>query len=286
MGNKFSRRRDAPAKNAETVTPEQKTTEESAARKTADDSAASQIQVVTDRGNLDVVMEEPATTEGCLSSQQCVSECKEVEDPPAPEPVVEESSTAAQTEILVSATKASPTEPEESLVSPEPQTQGEDVEAVQPTSESGPTPDETLLQQTDLLRHGAPPEPELSSPLVADFGIADVTPSSAPNSDSVTPDEASGVPAGEKDSAELAESSPLEPERCAGTSESPKELIEVEAAEFYEKHMSDANEERASEILKALELKGNDLVTDFMLSDVKLPDDTPFIDVSASNELI
>lgn len=319
MGNRFSRRRDAPAASAEAVAAEQKAAEEPAAAQPAEDSTTTQTQEVTE--NLDVVVGEQVTLKACLPSEECVSECKEVEAPaapvsdPEPEPAVKETPAPVQPEPLVLDSTPAPPEPEpvvEAPPAPEPAPEPEpvpepesapvpepdpvvevdpvpvtDVEAVpEAIPEPEPAPAEPMEQQTDLLSQESLPEPVLPSPPLTDSAVPDVTPSPAPIP--ISPEEPVDVPAGEQcqDSTEAAENSTFEPDQPADTSEFLEKLVEVEAPECLEKLGSDVNEESVCEILKNLELKGNDLVNDLIPSDVKIPDDTPIIDMSTSNELM
>lgn len=319
MGNRFSRRRDAPVTSAEAVATEQKAAEEPAAAQPAEDPAITQTQEATE--DLDVVVGEQVSLKVCLPSEECVSECKEVEAPVAPvsdlepEPAVKETPAPVQPEPLVIDSTPAPPEPEpvvEAPPAPEPAPEPEPVpepeSAPVPESAAVPEPDpvpeadaeadpeaipepepapaEPVEQQTDLLSQESLPEPVLPSPTLIDFAVPDATPSPAPTP--VSPDEPADVPAGEQcqDSTEAAENSTFEPEQPAETSEVLEKLVEVEAPECLEKLGSDVNEESVCEILKNLELKGNDLVNDLIPSDVKIPDDTPIIDMSTSSELM
>lgn len=89
-----------------------------------------------------------------------------------------------------------------------------------------------------------------------------------------------------QDGAEAVVISTLEPEKSEETTESLEEPIEAEAAGNLEQIVSDVNEESVSGLLKHLELTGNDLVTDLIHSDVKIPDDTPIVDISTPTELM
>lgn len=290
MGNRFGRRREAPASNPETVASEPKTTKEP-----DKDSAVTQTQEVTKSENLDVVAEEQVTPALCLPSEECASECKEAEASAAsgpstqPAPVEKEDPTPAHPEPQVSASKPSPPEPvAEAQFAPVPEpvpasNPDGDTELVQPVSEPVPAPADDLEQQADQLTQESLLEPDVSSPPSADLGIPDVTPSPAPIP---VPDEPSDPTDGEKcqDSDETTDTSTFEPEKSAETHvEKP---MEVEAEERSEKLGSDVNEESISETLKNLELRGNDLVSDLIPSDVNILDDTPITDMSTSTELM
>lgn len=317
MGNRFSRRRDAPANSAETAATEQKTAEEPAATQPAEESGITQTQEAVEIENLDVVVGEPVTLVACIPPEECVSECKEVEAPAAPaplndepEPMAKETPAPVQAEPLVSVSEPTPPAPEpepepepvaeaqlapepapEPVPEPEPTSNPEaEVEAVpEPISESVPAQAEALEQQTDLLNQESLPEPEISSPPLIDMGVPDATPQPISTPPSLIPaavDEPSDIPVTQEcqDSAEVSVISTFEPEK-------PKEtcldqLMEEEAAENLEQLVNDVHEESVSGLLKNLELKGNDLVADLIPTDVKIPDDTPIIDMSASTELM
>ncbi|XP_028287682.1 protein TsetseEP-like [Parambassis ranga] len=297
MGNRLSRRRDVPAGTTEAI--EQKTTEGVAATPPAEDSATTQTQEIAE--NLEVVVGEPVTEVACVPGEECVSECKEEDAPAAPvkaaEPELLLTETTAQVEPLVAASNESPPEPKpepteaqltpESAQEPVPEPESSsnpeaDIELVcEPIIEPTPDPAEALEQQTELLAQDYVPEPEISSAPLVDLGVPDVTPFLAPIQ--VNADDSSDIPIGEQGSSEAAENSTHEPEKPAEPTEPP---TEVEAAVCLEKPESDVNEESVCEILKNLELKGNDHVSDLMQSDVNIPDDTPITDMSTSTELM
>ncbi len=152
-----------------------------------------------------------------------------------------------------------------------------------------------LEQQTDMLTQESLPEPEISSPPLIDLGVLDATPQpiDIPTSPASIPapvaaDEPSDIPMTEEsqDSAEVPVISTLELEKSEETSESLEKLTEVEAAGNLEQLVSNVTEESVSELLQNLELKGNDLVADHIPADVKIPDDTPIMDMSVSTELM
>ncbi|XP_018519429.1 proteoglycan 4 [Lates calcarifer] len=334
MGNKFSRRRDTPANNGETVATEQ-TAEEPAVPQPAEESEIAQTPETVEAEDLEVVVGEVVTPVARLPSEECVAECKEPEAPAAsatlndaePEPVTKESSAPVQTEPLVSISKpesplesepvaepkpAAETEPvaeaqlapepepapaPEPVSEPEPTSNPEaEVELVpEPISESVPVPAEPLEQHTDMLTQESLPEPVPTSPPLIDLGVPDDTPQPAnsppppaPIPDLVSADGPSDIPVAEecRDSTEAAKTSTSEPEKSEETSESPEKPMEVEAAENLEQLVSDVNEENISGLLQNLELKGNDLVSDLIPDDVKIPDDAPIIEISTSTELM
>lgn len=348
MGNRFSRRRDAPANSAEAAAPEQQTAEEPAATQPAEDSGIPQTQEAAKTVDLDVVVGEPVKQVACLPPEECVAECKEAEAPAAPAPVNDAEPEPVAKETPAPVSEPSPPEPEpvaepEPIAEPEPEPVAEpepvpepapvlapepvpapepvaeaqlapeptpepvpepepasspeaEVEAVpEPVSVSVPAPAEALEQQTDMLTQESLPEPAISSPPLIDLGVADATPeaintppSPVPIPAPVSADEPSDIPVTEEcqNSPEVPVISTLEPEKCEETSECLEKLVEVEAAENLEQLVCDVNEESVSGLLQQLELKGNDLLADLIPTDAKIPDDTPIIDMSASNELM
>ncbi|XP_070764153.1 uncharacterized protein [Enoplosus armatus] len=210
MGNRFSRKLDGPANSAETAATEQKTEEVPAAPEPAEEAGITQTLEAVGTESLDVVVGEPVTLMACLPTEECVSECKEVEAPAAPaplndaepEPVAKETPAPVQLEPLVSVSEPSPPEPAaepkpvaetqlapepapepvpepapEPVPEPEPTSNPEaEVEAVpEPILESLPAPAEALEPQTDLLTQESHPDPVLSSPPLIDMGVPDVT---------------------------------------------------------------------------------------------------------------
>lgn len=319
MGNFLNRRRDPSANSGKTAATEQKTTEGPAVTPPAPDSAAMQTQEAIQTEDLDVVAEGPVTQVASLPSDECSSECKEVKAPAAPlndaepESVAKETPAPDQLEPLVSVSEPSPSEPEPKPVSeaqltpepapevipePEPTSNPEaEVEAVpEPVSESTPTPAEALEQQADMLTQESLPEPMISSPTLIDLGVPDAIPEpiKTPPSPAAIPapdnaDKPSDIPAVTEecqDSAEVPVTSTPELETPEETSESLEKVMEVEASGTLEPLVSDINEESVSELLENLELKGNDLVADLLPTDVKIPDDSPITDMSASTELM
>nr|XP_020468502.1 calphotin-like [Monopterus albus] len=287
MGNTDSRRQDT-----NTAATEEKTAE-SGITHTQEEEAVE---------DLDVVVGEPVEVVGRLPHGECVLECLEAEAPsatlstrndPDPEPV--------HSELLVSASEPpSKSEPAaEAQLAPEPFPEPEpssnlesEVEAVcEPTSKPVPAPAKALEQQSDMLTQESLPEPVLSSPLLINPSIPGVTPKSvntppspAPIPAPVNEDKPSDVLVTGKcqDSSEAAKISMLEPGKPEETSESlAKPTQNTEKLDLPESGIS---ERSVSGLLKNLELEGNDLATDLIVSDVKIPDDTPITDISTSTE--
>ncbi|KAM7414429.1 hypothetical protein PAMA_019312 [Pampus argenteus] len=308
MGNKFSRRRDVPVNSAEAAVTEQKAAEEPATTQPGENSGMTPIQE-----NLDIVVGETVTQVACeVSSEESVSECKEAEAPAAlvpqndaePEPEAKETPASVQPEALASVSQPSPPEPEpvaedqfatepapEPVQEPEPTLNPEvDVEVVpEPIPEPVPTP-AAVEQETDLLTQESLSEPVIAPSPLVDQGALDVTPQLIDTLPSPAlipaPVNAEDFPVGEEfqDSTEAAVISTLELQKSEETSESLEKLMEAEAAGNLEQLVSDVNKESISSLQKQIELTGNDLVTD--PSDVKIPDDTPVVDISTSTELM
>lgn len=304
MGNKISRRRDTLSAEAAA------TAEEPAATQPADEPEVTQTQEAIDTENLDVVVGEVVTPVARLPSEECISECKKAEGPAAtlttqndaePKPVAKETPAPVQPELLASISEPPPKsepveEPKpavEAQLAPEPEltsnpaTESEVVP--EPSSEAVPAPAEALEQQTDMLTQESLPKPVISSPTLIDLGVPDVTlqpvntpPSPVPIHNRADADEPSDIPVTEEcqDSAE-ATFEPEKPEEISDSLEEP-----MEATENLEQLLSDVNEDSVSGLLKNLELQGNDLVPDFIPSDVKIPDDTPITDICSSTELM
>ncbi|XP_010792354.1 protein TsetseEP-like [Notothenia coriiceps] len=298
MGNRFSRTREA--NSAEAAAPEQKTAAEPAA-----DSGITQVQEAIKTEVLEVVKEEPVAPVAC-ATQEClidtkivdipfatphpavpeplvsVSEPEPVADPkpvvevqlapePATEPVPEPE--ALPEPVPVPEPEALPEpmpvpEPEalpepmpvpEPEALPEPEPVAEPEAFPEPIPESVPAPAEVLEQKIDLFSQESLPEPVFSSLPLIDLGVPDVTPEPIdipPITATIDADEASDI---------------LVTEVCQnGVVE---QLMEVEAADNLEQLASDFNEESVSGLLKNLELKGNDLVADFIPNNVNLPGD-------------
>lgn len=308
MGNRFSRRRDAPVGSAETAATEQKTAEEPAVTQPAQDSGTTLAQEAVDTEDLEVVVRELVAIVACVPSEECVSEIKEVKAPEL-EPVAKDTPAPVQPEPVVLVSELSPPEPEtaaepkpvaeaqvaqepdpEPVPEPEPTSNLEaEVEAdAELISESVPAPAEALEQQTDVLTQEPLPDPVISSPTMIDLGVSDATPQpmDTPPSPDPTPalvdaDEPSDIAVTDEcqDGAEVSIISTLVPE-SEETSESLEKPMDVEAAGDMEQVVSDVNEETVSGLLQNLALKGNDLVADLIPTDVKIPDDAVVTDVS------
>ncbi|XP_072241780.1 uncharacterized protein [Leuresthes tenuis] len=309
MGNRFSRRRDAPASSAETVAAEQKTAVEPATTNPAEGSAVTQIQEVTE--NLDELAQQPVTSTICSPKEECLTESKE-EETPAPsdpindgdsEPRLKETPAPVQPELLVSA--SNPPQPEPNSVAeaqlapepaPEPVPEPEsasypeaDSEAdPDPIPEAVPAPVEALEQHADLLEQETLPEPVLSSPPLIELSAPDDTPSPAAIPFPLSSDDPSNISAGEQhqECVEASEGSSPGHEESTETLEFLEKQTEVEAAEHLETLGSDVNEGSVSEILTNSELRGNDLLNDLIPSDAKIAEASPITDMSTSIELM
>nr|XP_046250787.1 cell surface glycoprotein 1-like [Scatophagus argus]XP_046250788.1 cell surface glycoprotein 1-like [Scatophagus argus] len=289
MGNKFSRRRDAPANSAENAAG----TEEKTAEEPAEDPGTTQTQEAIETEDLSVTAGEPVTLEESSPPEERASEFKDVNDV-EPEPLADETSAQPVDSVTEAAPAAEPAP--EPVPEPDPSSKQEAVveAAPEPISESVPAPTEALEEQTDMLTQESLPEPVISSSALIDLGVPDATPqpdtppSPAPILTSVNTDEPSDIPVTEEcqDNAEVSVISAPEPENSEERSESLEKLAEVEAAGNLEQLVSDVSEESVSGLLQNLELKGNDLVADLIPTDVKIPDDTPITDMSASTELM
>ncbi|XP_061578022.1 protein TsetseEP-like [Cololabis saira] len=304
MGNRFSRRRDVPITSPETVATQQKSPVEPAGpAEPAHDSGMNQSQELLHTEKLEALVEEPVASLECPPKDESTLESTEVETPAVPvhepEPEVKETPAPVQPEPLVAASKEPEPEPAappkpvaEAQIAPEPA-----PEPV-PEAESAPCSDEVTEAAPEPIPEPEPsleqpiqeslPEPGLSIPLLIDLGAPDDTFSPAPAHVLLSPDEPSSVSGSEqcKGSVEAAEAFTLEPEKSIETSEFLEKQIEVEAGECLETLGSDINGESLREILKGSELKGNDLHSDFIPSDVNIPDDTPITEMSPSIEMM
>lgn len=319
MGNKFTRRRDAPVNSAETVATEEKPAEEPEATH----SGTVETQVAADEENLNVVVKELVTLVAYSTPEECVAESKEVNSPDAQEQLsdVESKSVAkdtpapVQSEPLVLVSKPSPPEPEpaveskpvaESPVAPEPAAEPvpepeptsnpeAEVEAdPEPVSEEAPAPAEALEEQIDVLTQESQPGLVISSPASVALGVSDATPqliNTPPPLDSnpapVSADKPSGIAVTEEcqDGADVSIISTFVPQKSEETSESLERPMEVEAVGNLEQVINDVTEESVSGLLQNLALKENDLVADLIPTDVKIPDDTPITDMSTSADV-
>uniref|UniRef100_A0A1A8F1P4 Uncharacterized protein n=2 Tax=Nothobranchius korthausae TaxID=1143690 RepID=A0A1A8F1P4_9TELE len=263
MGNRFGRRRDAPASVAGTVAAEQKTV---ATPKQTEDPVVTQTQETED---LEVMAPDASSPK-----EECVRSVGDAEsEPTAEEPQVltfkiSDPEDSAQPEVIFEALKPDPV----SVLESEPASHPEaDAELL-----SEPTPAEALEQPEDLLNQ----ESVLFSPFI-DF--LDVASSPTPISASLRPDESSGVSGGEQ--CEVGRSM-LEPEKLPGMTEFLDKPMEAEAAECLEMPVSDVSEENVSEVLKNSELNQSDFLNDIIESEVKIPEDTPITDLSSPIELM
>ncbi|XP_026166222.1 diacylglycerol kinase kappa-like [Mastacembelus armatus] len=217
MGNKVSRKQDAPANSDET---EQKTGEESGIAQTQEN-----VEIVC----LHAEVGESITEVPCLPSEECTLELKDgakrvTQNYAEPEPV--------QPEVLTSVSKP-PTNSEpasEAKPVPEPgqepevtsNLESETEEISEPSSEQVLDSVEALEQQTDMLIQQSLLEPVFSLPVLGNKGFPDVTPkpvntppSPAPIPTPVNAGEPSETPVTKtcQDSAKAAEISKTEPEK-------------------------------------------------------------------------
>lgn len=291
MGNKFSRRREAPVSSASAVaSSKQKPAEEQSAPTPTADSEMKQELGRTE--NLDVLVEEPTKDESA-------SEVKEEESPVALAPTED-----AESELLAKETQA-PVEPEalvsdtnpkepESFSQPKPEATEEATAqvAINPTPEDVSQPDSALQSDADadlvsepaatpaqaVVQHEEQESltvPVHFSPPLIDFGIPDVI--SSPATIPLNADELSNIAVSEH-------SSTAEPENF--TSNFLEKPTEVEAEESLKMLGSDISVENVSEPLKNFELKENDLLSDIIPREAKIPDDTSNTDMSTSMELM
>lgn len=289
MGNKFSRRREAPVSSAAAAAAsEQKPAVESSTPKPTADSAIKQEAVRTE--TLDVLVEEPPKDE-------CAPEGKEEESPVTLAPtedaeselLTKETPAPVQFEAVVSDTN--PLEPE-SFAPAKPEATEEAEAAITPNREDVPEPDSALqseadtdlvseptrIRDEDVVQHKdqeSLTDPVLSSPPLIDFGVPDVI--SSPTTIPLDPDESLNMSGSEH-------SATAEPEKL--TSGFLEKLTGVEAEESLKTLGSDINVENVSELLKNSELNENDLLSEIIPREVKIPDDTSITDMSTSMELM
>lgn len=316
MGIKFSRRRDAPISGAEGAATEQKTAEELVATEPAGESRPALAQEATGIGSLDAVYREKPKPASSLPNEACIAEMKEEKAHDAPEPLnVEEPEPVAKnapapsqtqpeallcvdppplTQCDVEPTPVTVTQPApEPIPEPEPVSEPapELIPEAEPVSEPAPEPEpvsepqsvpeletaipdlpaEVLEQHTDMLNQELLPDPVIPSSTLIDLSVSDTTPDKA--SDITVSDEC-------REGAEVSGTSTSELPKSEEMSESPERPIEVVAAENLEQIVSDVNEETVSGLLQDLALKGNDLVTDLIPTDVKMPNETSITDIS------
>lgn len=288
MGNKFSRRREAPVSSAAAVaSSEQKPAVEHSTPTPTAESGMKQELVWTE--HLDVLVEEPTKDESA-------SEVKEEErsvvltptEDAESELLAKETQAPVKPEALVSDTN--PQEPE-SFAQPKPEATEEATAqvAIHPTPEDVSQSDSALQTYADpVSKPAATPAqavvqhedqesltgPVLSSPPLSDFGIPDVI--SSPTTIPLNADESSNISASDH-------SSTAEPEKF--TSDILEKSTKVEAEESLKMPGSDISVESFSEPLKNSELKENDL-SDITPREVKFPDDTFITDMSTSMELM
>ncbi|XP_014826923.1 PREDICTED: myosin-binding protein H-like [Poecilia mexicana] len=292
MGNKFSRRREAPVSSAAAAAAasEQKpAVESSTTPKPTADSEIKQEAVRTE--TLDVLVEEPPKDE-------CAPEGKEEESPVTLAPPEDAGSellakeTPAPVQLEAAVSDTNPLEPE-SFAPAKPEAAEEAEAAITPNPEDVPEPDSALQSEADTDDLVSEPtrlsdedveqhkdqesltDPVISSPPLIDFGVPDVI--SSPTTIPLDPDESLNVSASEH-------SATAEPEKL--TSDSLGKSTGVEAEECLKTLGSDINVENASELLKNSGLKENDLLSDVIPREVKIPDDTSITDMSSSMELM
>uniref|UniRef100_A0A096M4Z2 Uncharacterized protein n=1 Tax=Poecilia formosa TaxID=48698 RepID=A0A096M4Z2_POEFO len=268
MGNKFSRRREAPVSSAAAAAAasEQKpAVESSTTPKPTADSEIKQEAVRTE--TLDVLVEEPPKDE-------CAPEGKEEESPVTLAPPEDAGSellakeTPAPVQLEAAVSDTNPLEPE-SFAPAKPESEADTDDLV---SEPTRLSDEDVEQHKD---QESLTDPVISSPPLIDFGVPDVI--SSPTTIPLDPDESLNVSASEH-------SATAEPEKL--TSDSLGKSTGVEAEECLKTLGSDINVENASELLKNSGLKENDLLSDVIPREVKIPDDTSITDMSSSMELM
>ncbi|XP_008409521.1 proteoglycan 4-like [Poecilia reticulata] len=290
MGNKFSRRREAPVSSAAAAAAsEQKpAVESSTTPKPTADSAIKQEAVRTE--TLDVLVEEPPKYE-------CAPEGKEEESPVTLAPpedagselLAKETPAPVQLEAAVSDTnplepgsfapaKPEATEEAEAAITPNPEDVPEPDSALQSEADTDLVSEPTGLRDEDVVQHQdqeSSTDPVISSPPLIDFGVPDVI--SSPTTIHLDPDESLNVSASEH-------SATAEPEKL--TSDFLEKSTGVEAEECLKTLGSDINVENVSELLKNSGLKENDLLSDIIPREVKIPDDTSITDMSTSMELM
>lgn len=284
MGNRFSRWRDAPA-----VTPEQKT--EAGPARTDQDQNPELTQTQDSVQTEKLMADESGTTEACSPKRECVSGSEEVEGPVAlvpqndAESTVKEAPPPVQTEPLIPAMEppehegfAQPALVAEAQLAlkPEPESSSHQEAEAELISEPAPTTAPLEQPMYPLNREPLPP--------LIDFSVPDVASAPASIPASLSPGESWNISAAEQREGrvEPAGATSLEPE----TSAFVEKQTEVEAAGCMKTSGSEVVDENFFDDLKNLDLEGNDLLNDLIQSEVKMPDDTPFRDVSASIELM
>ncbi|XP_047239926.1 proline-rich transmembrane protein 2-like [Girardinichthys multiradiatus] len=279
MGNKFSRRREAPVSSAASVASEQKP----AVEHSTPTSDSGMKQEVVRAEDLDVLAEEPPKDE-------CVPEVKEEEDeqsellaketqaPAQPKPLFLNANILEPESFAQPKPKATEEAEAQVALNPTPEDISEQNSALQseadtePISEPVPTPAEAVVEHKDQEYLT---DPVLSSPPLIDYNVPDVI--SSPTIIPLDPDESSNISASEHHST-------VEPEEF--NSDFLEKMTGVEAEECLKMTGSEVNAENVSKLLKNSELKENDLLSDIIAREVKIPDDTPITDMSTSMELM
>lgn len=280
MGNRFSRRRDAPASSAGTVVTEEKTEAEPATTDQEEKSKTTQTQEAVETEKL-----KASESEACSPKEE--SGIKEVQSLVASAPqndaesesTMKETPPTVQTEPLISTIK--PPEPE-GFAQPEPVTEAQLAPKPEPGSPSHqeldaeplsePTTAEHLEQHTDLINQEPLPE-SFSSPPLIDLSALDIA--SAPASTPAS--EFSNISAAEQHEGRVEPAGGFTPEPEKLT-ESSEFLEEEEEAGWMKTPENDVDVENVRDVLHNLELKGNDVLNDLIQGEVKIPEDTPIID--------
>lgn len=259
MGNRFSRRKEAPAAKAESPEPEQ-----IAVGETVEESVPE-------------CQEAPAAFSGAPNQEHTKPEAAEVEAPspeqhlsPASEPTPPES----EGEPAPAAEVQPTTEEPETVPKPDPAPCPE-AEVI-PAPLLGPVPAPEPGPEADLPTLETRPKPVISEPLLVDLSVPEAEPIIKPSFPSASPapldvDETPEVEEGQ-DSPETAVVSTLVQEKNNAEIFPEKENDDTMNVDEI---INDANEENVSGLLKQLALTGNDIVADLILSDVKVPDDSP-----------
>lgn len=281
MGNKYSRKRDAPLNGAETAAPEEKVAEEPVATQPGEDSGTSQTHDADGKEELVVVMGS-ASPVAALPAEECVSECKVLRAPDisAPlsdaesEPVAKETPTAGEPSPSEPVPEPNPTA--EAQVAPDPEPDSEPEDGIEPesNSETVPAPAEAPEQQTGMPTQESLPYPVICSTTLDDQDDATLDPDHYPAA--VNPDEPSDITVIDecKDRSEVSIISTPHPPKSEEISESPEE---VGAAGSLEHAPSDVNKEI---VVQNLEPTENDPVADLISTGAMIPDDIPTTDMS------
>ncbi|KAM4618354.1 uncharacterized protein ACJ7VT_007758 [Polymixia lowei] len=313
MGNKFIRRRETPADSGETTASEQKATENPVATQQAEDSVISQNQEAVEPEKPAATVEEPVAAAASEPVEESVPATKTEPEPEVPvastplevepAPVAKEDPVPAQPEpqpeplVSASETPAPKPEPEpvtEPAPAPIPEPVVEAVPEPEPVVEAipepipEPAPAESMEQEAAQLTQESLPEPVISSAPLVDVGVPDLTqPINTPPSPADVPDPANPDGEGENGIEAAVNSMPVQ-EKSTESGESLEKPVEPESEVVgdVEQLVCDVNEVIDSGLLKHLDLTGNDLINDQTPTDVKIPDDIPVEDISASTELM